>query len=260
MKKLLLGTLFLAACGQAAERPEPIRVGAYEVYVLQESAGTNSTGILIDAPAEVVAEGVFPFATNAVLVRKGDHLTLIDTGYGTRLFEHLAALGIAPEDIDEILLTHTHGDHTGGLIRNGKRAFPNATVSVSREEFKVADGEYATFAPVEIDAKTEDGITPIAAYGHTPGHTMFMITSGDEQLLVWGDVAHAMAVQMPHPEVSVTYDTDPDMARTSRMKVLKYVSDKGIPVVGMHIPATKAGEIKKATDTGLSHEGYIFVL
>lgn len=250
----------MTACAHAAERPEPTRVGSYEVYVLQESAETNSTEILIDAPAEVVAEGAFPFATNAVLVRKGDHITLIDTGYGTRLFEHLAALGIAPADVDEILLTHTHSDHTGGLMRNGKRAFPNATVSVSKKEFEVADGDYATFAPVEIDAPMHDGITPIAAYGHTPGHTIFMITDGGEQLLVWGDVAHAMSVQMPHPEISVTYDSDPDMARASRMKVLKYVAEKGIPVVGMHIPATKAGKIKKATDTGLSHEGYIFVL
>ena len=244
------------------ESPEPIRVGAYEVYVLQETLGTGNTDILIDAPEEVLTQyapdGTYPTATNAVLVRRGDRVWLIDTGFGRTIFDRMASLGIVPEDVDEVLLTHMHGDHIGGMLREGVKAFPNATVLLAEREFDHWSGigneaamnifsEYGDavrkLSPVEIDAPVQDGITPIAAYGHTPGHTVFMLKDGDEQLLVWGDVAHAMAVQMPHPEISVRYDTDPAAARESRLKVLRHVAEAGIPVVGMHIPATMTGKV-----------------
>ncbi len=247
---------------QAADLPGAIRVGSYEVWVLQESYGNGNTGVLIDAPAEVLAqyapEGTFPNATNAVLVRRGDRVWLIDTGYGRTIFDRMAALGIAPGDIDEVLITHMHGDHIGGMLRDGERAFPGATVSLARREFDHwtgAGNEAAlrifsaygdavrTFSPVEIDAPVEDGITPVAAYGHTPGHTMFLVKDGGESLLVWGDLTHAMAIQMPHPEISVRYDSDPAAARESRLAVLHHVAASNIPVIGMHIPATKAGRV-----------------
>ncbi len=269
MKKRLLtitGAALMAASSlaaqQAAETPEAIRVGAYEVYVLQETAGAGNTGVLIDAPAEVLAryapQGTFPNATNAVLVRRGDRVWLVDTGFGRTIFERMAALGIAPGDVDEVLLTHMHGDHIGGMLREGAKAFPNATVSLAQREFDHWSGErneaalnifsaygdaVRKFSPVEIDAPMPEGITPVAAYGHTPGHTMFMVRDGGEQLLIWGDLAHAMAVQMPHPEISVRYDTDPDVARESRLKVLRRVAADNIPVVGMHVAATAAGRV-----------------
>jgi glyoxylase-like metal-dependent hydrolase (beta-lactamase superfamily II) len=251
------------AAQQTASIPETIRVGtATEVWVLVESSGHGGTGALIDPPAEVLARYVpdetFPNATNAVLVRRGDQVTLIDAGYGRTIFEKMAALGIAPEDVDEVLLTHMHGDHIGGMLREGAKAFPNATVSLAQREFdhwtatgneqamKIFEayaGSLKMLSPVEVDSPMGQGFTPVAAYGHTPGHTMFMIRDGYEQLLVWGDLTHAMAVQMPHPEISVRYDVDPAVARESRMKVLRVVAAEGIPVVGMHIAATTPGDV-----------------
>ncbi len=260
------------AAQQAAPKPETIRVGTVtEVWVLQESAGQGNTGVLVDAPAQVLADhapdGTFPNATNAVLVRSGDEVTLIDAGYGRTIFDKMAALGIAPEDVDRVLLTHMHGDHIGGMLRDGARAFPNAKVALSRREydhfsgtgnegavavFDAYRGDLEMLSPVEITASFDQGITPVAAYGHTPGHTIFIIRDGYEQLLVWGDLTHAMAIQMPHPEISVRYDVDPVAARESREAVLRVVAAEKTPVVGMHVPATSPGVVSSNGEGGYS--------
>jgi glyoxylase-like metal-dependent hydrolase (beta-lactamase superfamily II) len=78
-------------------------------------------------------------------------------------------------------------------------------------------------------------VRPIAAYGHTPGHTLYLLSSGGERLLIWGDLTHAMAVQMPFPQVAVTYDVDSEQAVASRKTVLEFVVKNKIPVAGMHI-------------------------
>ncbi len=255
-----------------AEKPEAIKVGAYEVYVFQETASAGNTGILIDAPTEVLAryapDGTYPTATNAVLIRRGESVWLVDTGFGRTIFDRMAALDIEPEDVDEVLFTHMHGDHIGGMFRDGEKAFPNAVVSLADREFDYWSGEgnaaamkifseygdaVRRFLPVGIDAPVEDGITPVAAYGHTPGHTMFMVRDGGEMLLIWGDLTHAMAVQMSHPEISVRYDTDPAAARESRLKTLRRVAADRIPVVGMHIHAVTAGKILT------NGNGYVFL-
>lgn len=259
---IMIGPL-AAQTTQDVQIPEPIIVGTdTEVWVLKEGGGNGNTGVLVDAPADVLADhapdGTFPTATNAVLVRRGEEITLIDTGYGRTIFEQMAALGIAPADIDRVLFTHMHGDHIGGMVADGARAFPNATVELAQKEFdhwKGAGNEAALkifeayagslemLSPVGITSPMPQGITAIEAYGHTPGHTIFMIRDGNEQLLVWGDLTHAMAVQMPHPEISVRYDTDPDAARESRMAIFKVVAAEGIPVIGMHIPSTAPGTL-----------------
>jgi glyoxylase-like metal-dependent hydrolase (beta-lactamase superfamily II) len=258
------------AAQQAAQKPETIRVGtATEVWVLQETSGQGNTGVLVDAPARVLADhapdGTFPNATNAVLVRRGDDVTLIDAGYGRTIFEKMAALGIAPEDVDRVLLTHMHGDHIGGMLRDGARAFPNATVALSQREydhfsgpgnegaarvFEAYKGSLEMLSPGEITSPMAQGFTPIAAYGHTPGHTMFMIRDGYEQLLVWGDLTHAMAIQMPHPEISVRYDSDPAVARDNRIAVLRAVAAERTPVVGMHVAATSPGQVSDNGEGG----------
>ena len=87
------------------------------------------------------------------------------------------------------------------------------------------------------------GIYAVEAYGHTPGHTMFLLNSGGERLLIWGDLTHAMAVQIPRPAVTVTFDVDTAAAAATREKVLKFVSENEIPVAGMHIAYPGIGDI-----------------
>jgi glyoxylase-like metal-dependent hydrolase (beta-lactamase superfamily II) len=90
----------------------------------------------------------------------------------------------------------------------------------------------------------------LATYGHTPGHTSFLIESKESKLLIWGDLTHAMAIQMPYPQVAVTYDVNPEGAVQSRKAVLTYVSENHIPVAGMHIAYPAIGEIKSISDGG----------
>jgi glyoxylase-like metal-dependent hydrolase (beta-lactamase superfamily II) len=262
------------------------KVGAFEVCLLSEGQSGGSASNLIgageDAMRKYVPDGTYPTAVNAFLVRSQDGLILIDAGYGRELFSNLKALGVEPDQIGAVLLTHMHGDHIGGLLDGGKAAFPKAGLYLARQErdywaseeimgtfpedrqggFKNAQKALAaygaavrTFEPSDLASggmALLPGIKAIAAFGHTPGHTLYMVggAAGDEKLLIWGDLTHAMSIQMPLPEVAMTYDVDPQMAAASRLAVLKYVADEKIPVAGMHIPYPGIGTAAPAPDGG----------
>jgi glyoxylase-like metal-dependent hydrolase (beta-lactamase superfamily II) len=262
---------------QSAENVFTYRVGLFEVNTLAESIGQGNKGILIDATAEMLQkyapEGTFPNGTNAFFIKTADMNILVDAGYGRNLFTNLKAVGIEPEHIDIVLLTHMHGDHIGGMLRDGKPSFPNAQLYLSQKEhdYWAADsrGEQARnvltayksklhlFQPTEISQKAMPllpGISAIAAYGHTPGHTAFMVESDNKQLLIWGDVTHAMAIQMPYPQIAVTYDVNPKDAITYRKAILEYVSKNKIPVAGAHITFPGIGAVTPDPSSG----GYFF--
>jgi len=259
------------------------QVGDKKVTLLSETQGEGNPGILIGATPEMMEEyipdGKFPNAVNAFLVQSNRQNILVDAGYGRKLFDNLAASGVTPEQIDVILITHMHGDHIGGLMKDGKVTFPNAILYLPEPEhaywtdenmmntfpedrrgsFRQAQAVVAAyadrlklFAPQQVGAESPEilpGIVGIAAYGHTPGHSMFLLTSGTEKLLIWGDLTHAMAIQMPYPQVAVTYDVDPETAIASREAVLKYVAAEAIPVAGMHIAFPGTGRITTGTGT-----------
>ncbi len=195
---------------------------------------------------------------------------LIENG----LFENLQMIGITPEQIDIILLTHMHGDHIGSLLdEKGKASFPNAEVYLAKPEhdywIKTEDrnstvktvintykNKLHLFEPTELGKKIEnlpDGFESMSAYGHTPGHTAYLIGMGKEKMLIWGDLTHAMAIQMPYPQVAVTYDTDPNGAIASRKRILEYVFRNNIPIGGMHIAFPGMGKITR------EGKGYIFI-
>lgn len=262
------------------------KVGDYEVFVFAEGSGDAETGLLIDASADITAKyapnGTFPITTNVVLIKRKGKVWLIDTGYGWKIFEHMKNLGVECQDVDQILLTHMHGDHVGGMLLDGNPVFVNSSIAVSDKELAYwsSEVEMNKFPPdqrgnfhtvqkikeqygtkvktvqaLALDGDYGDGIFPIEAYGHTPGHIMYLISDGGEKLLVWGDLTHALAIQMPHPEISITYDVDPDMARETRLKVLEYLADKDIAVIGMHVPVPQPGKIVKDEISG----GYKFL-
>ena len=251
--------------------------GAAEISLLSEGQQNGRTNILISATPEIIAwyapNGTFPNATNAFLVQTPDKTILVDTGHGRELFHNLSELGVSPEEIDVLLLTHMHGDHIGGMLRDGEAAFPNAELYIAQPEYDYWTDSLMTnrnaanaiepyrdrlhlFVPDAIGAKANplfEGVQGIAAYGHTPGHTMFLIESEGERLLIWGDLAHAMAFQMPHPEIAVTYDVDPQTAIRSRMETLKFVSEEGIPFAGMHIAYPGMGAIAPSGSGGYQY-------
>lgn len=223
------------------------------------------------------------------LVNTGSKLVLIDTGAGGhwgpptlgKLVQNLKASGYKPEQIDLVLLTHLHADHAGGIYQNGKRVFPNATVMMTKADadfwlskeimakapeeakifFKVAQDGAAPYIaagkwkPYEGMAEIVPGIAPYAIPGHTPGHTGYMISSKGQSLLVWGDVAHVGAVQMPHPEISIVFDSDSASAIKTREDLLvKLAADKTM-IAAAHMPFPGLGRLRKA-DNG---EGYDWV-
>ena len=257
------------------------KVGAVEVCLLSEGQGLARSGILVGAtPAmmeKCLNDGACPNSCNAFLVRMPEKIILVDTGYGPNLLTNLKSLGVAPEQVDAILITHMHGDHIGGILKDDQPVFPQAEIYVSKSEYdywmsdgarnpatvrKVIDickANLRFFQPTEIDAKQTTlfpGIQAVAAFGHTPGHTLYMIESGKEKILIWGDLTHAMAIQMPYPQVAVSYDVNPDMAIAARKKVLAYVAKKKIPVAGMHHAFPGMGIIKKAS-TGYSFTPFL---
>jgi len=277
MKKLFLMFFCLMAIGVSAQDVPNIftyKVGAVEVVLLSEGQATGDSKIFIGATPEMIQKampnGTYPRSCNAFLVRIQGKNILVDTGTGRNLLENLNLLGITPEQIDAILITHVHGDHIGGMLKDGKVVFPNAEFWLSKAEhewslnggertvgarnvIEVYNSRLCLFEPKEIDANPEllfPGIRAIAAYGHTPGHTLFMVESGDEKLIIWGDLTHAMAIQMPFPQVAMTFDVDSEKAISARKKVLEYVVGKNITIAGIHNSFPGMGKLTKAPEGG----------
>ena len=210
----------------------------------------------------------FELSINAFVIRSGDRLALVETGSGAylgptagHLLANLSAAGVAPSEIDTILLTHMHPDHSAGLtdMATGTANYANAELVVheneprhwfddaamargserekrlmfqqAREQTVPYRSRMRTFAQGEV----LPGVTAVPIPGHTPGHTGYLIESGGERLLIWGDVVHMPEVQVPRPEVSMVVDTDPEAAAESRRRVFDMVASERMLVTGMHL-------------------------
>jgi glyoxylase-like metal-dependent hydrolase (beta-lactamase superfamily II) len=212
------------------------------------------------------------------LIETADRLMLVDAGYADtiptvgRLLPNLAALGVKPADIDAVLMTHLHADHDAGLItKQGTAVFPRAELVVHEDEltfwrddsnivrlsegqktdFTLATAVLAAYADRIRSVRAGDigyGISAVPTPGHTPGHTAWRISSGGEQLLIWGDVIHLPGVQFAIPEASVIYDLDSHAAATARRRVLDMVATDRIPVAGIHLDFPGYGLVTAETN------------
>ncbi|KNC91358.1 MBL fold metallo-hydrolase [Trabulsiella odontotermitis] len=220
---------------------------------------------------------------NAFIINTGKQIILVDTGAGAlmgdaggHLLTNLREAGFPPESIDAVLLTHIHGDHSGGVQSKGLPAFPNATVYVDQHDVdwwldpanssKVEESQRHTFAESELSmrpvidagklttfhAPTEiiPGITATPAAGHTPGSVIYRVSHQGESMIFWGDIIHAKAVQIPEPEVAIHFDVDQKKAVATRVKVLEETVKSGDWVAAAHIAFPGIGHVKKAEDGG----------
>lgn len=216
---------------------------------------------------------------SAHLVRAGDRLALIDAGaagaFGPtagRLAAALDALGVAPDSITDLLLTHLHPDHIGGAMRGGEPAFPNAALHVADAEAafwtsaenRAAAGESAAgffdAAAGVLDAYGDrvdrfggeaepfSGVRAEPMPGHTPGHTGYRLSSGADQALIWGDMTAIAAVQFERPSVGVVYDVDSEQAAETRRRWLDQVSADRLLVAGTHLPFPAYGHVERRGD------------
>lgn len=225
------------------------------------------------ARLELPAETSF----NGYLVNTGSKLVLIDTGAANnfgptlgKLVANLRAAGYQPEQVDEVYITHLHPDHVGGLMLDGQRAFPNAVVRADKADAdywlstahmekapKDAQGFFQAamaalkpyvdagkFRPFEGPTELVPGIQAVPLHGHTPGHNGYLVSSQGQRLLVWGDVMHAAAVQMPDPGVTIQFDTDPKAAAPQRRKVMAEAAREGIWIAGAHLSFPGLGRLR----------------
>jgi glyoxylase-like metal-dependent hydrolase (beta-lactamase superfamily II) len=223
-------------------------------------------------------------SVNAYLVNTGTKLVLIDTGAGGlfgptlgRLAANLKASGYQPEQVDEIYITHMHGDHLGGLAPGGTAQFPNAIVRADKHDadfwlnqavmdkapesakgyFKGAMGSVGPysanqrFKPFDGDTELVPGIKSVASYGHTPGHSTYVVESKGQKLVLVGDLIHVASVQFDAPGVTIQFDSDAKAAAAQRQKAFDAAAKEGAMVGATHIQFPGLGHLRK---TGKSYQ------
>jgi glyoxylase-like metal-dependent hydrolase (beta-lactamase superfamily II) len=225
-------------------------------------------------------------SVNAYLINTGSRLVLIDTGaaglFGPtlgKLSANLKAAGYLPEQVDEVYITHLHPDHVGGLLADGKAAFPNATLRfdqhdadfwLSNDRMAKAPDDAKGFFAGAMSAvkpyqeagrlKTFSGTTELVpgvraepAPGHTPGHTFYIVESRGQKLVMWGDMMHVAAVQFPDPSVVIKFDVDSKAALPQRRKAFADAARQGYYVAIAHVSFPGIGRLRA------EGKGYVWV-
>lgn len=266
------------------------RIGDLTVWTISDGRLKSSLDVLVGierAESERLTgvSGSDPLflPVNCFLIRSGEHLALIDVGAGStmgptlgQLPDNLRAMGVAPETLRTILLTHLHPDHSNGLVdAAGQPVFPNAELILHEREAAfwldqevkpeqpertrrgMAASQFAT-APYRDrirrvqDGEVLPGISAVLQAGHTPGHTGWMLQSHGDRLLVWGDIVHLASVQVPLPQTALAFDVDPDAARETRLRVFERVAAERLRVGGAHVEYPGFGYLTRRDG------GYVF--
>jgi glyoxylase-like metal-dependent hydrolase (beta-lactamase superfamily II) len=214
------------------------------------------------------------------LVRTGDRIALIDAGYGPyhhrsisaggRLLTSLAAVGVRPSDVTDVMLTHLHPDHIGWIARNGEAVFPRARYRCHAADWAYfmsgtsgnplaaplvhpsGKGTGATWLdllsgvenhlePWASDERLLAGVEVLHTPGHTPGSSTIVLAGGQRTLLV-GDAVHCPA-QLTEPGLCSTADVDPVLAAASREALRVILADGATLVGGPHFPDMSIGRL-----------------
>ncbi len=264
-----------------------LRDGTMEVPIKEAFDPPGPAGLkaMLDR-AELPAP--IPMSVNAFVIDTGKEVVMVDTGTGTlglfgpglgRMLGNLRAAGYTPGEIDEIYVTHMHGDHVGGLAENGRAVFPKAIVradvreaahylsrekmaaaTLDKEDFQNAIAAFepyvrsGRFRPFEGATALAAGVRALPARGHTAGHTVYVVRSEGEELVLWGDVMHIAAVQFAQPSASVSFDAVPAEAAATRERVFADAARDHAWIAGAHIGFPGIGKLHAD-----GHGGYDWV-
>lgn len=261
-------------------------IGQFRCTVINDGTSTNTAARVFSNVLEIEREGVLAqhgydhnaleWAYNMLLVQGADHTVLVDTGIGReavpgagQLRDTLRALGVEPEDVDTLIITHAHADHIGGLtFFEDQLAFPNARTVMQRSEWEYwGTPEALARMPFErreiytntlrwISDRVElfegereivPGITALLAPGHTVGHLALLIESGGARLLHIADAAHH-AIQFAQPDWSPSFDWNGDLAAQTRRELFARAADEGLLVAAYHFPMPALGHVHREGD------------
>ena len=244
----------------------------------------NFTGLSAEEMDRQLSSNFLPLSNavleqNAVVINTGDRIILFDNGMGSsklfgpttgKLMNSLKQAGIDPKDVDALVMTHAHIDHCGGIMADdGSRNFPNAQLYITQadydfwtDEAKVGpnlkaflDQTRKNLVPnrdrivfIKDGQEFLPGVQAILAPGHTVGHTVFMISSGNDSLCYIGDLTHHPVLLMEKPLTEFAYDTDPKQSAQSRVKILTMLAEKKIPIAAYHFAWPGIGHVAKQGD------------
>lgn len=298
----LLALSLLPACGSASDSqaansahhaapPRPAEpqgvhrfaIGDFRAYALEDGGmefvnDTRTFGIgqkPEDVSALLAAAGLptekLSVDLHPLLVEAGDKMLLFDTGAGRemgdkggRLPASMAAASIDPASVTDIFISHSHGDHVGGLVdAAGAPAFPNAAVHISAPEWAYLkrqadkDGTAAALvaaiapkvAPFAPGAEILPGIVQaVEIKGHTPGHSGFRIGSGADSLLYVGDAVHHYVVSVRKPDWPIAFDHDKAAGAASRRALLQQSAANHQRLYAGHFPFPGIGTVQTKGD------------
>lgn len=284
-----LGLVVWLCCTHGIAATPSVKIGDTEVFVVQDSAGEFPNRIFSGGDQTAVSRaaptGTSPNGCNVFVVKTPDKVVLVDTGMKRKLLENLAVADIKPADISVVLLTHTHGDHTGGLLSGDAATFPNATLYLTQKELdfwrksnaamvEKCEKVYGPFGLVVPDGKTPVAamkeITALDAAGHTPGHVVYLVyslkqnetassqNSADSdrfsRLLIAGDLLHSQAIQFPNPDICATYDADVPTAVAIRKSLLTRAAQEGWLFTAVHLPLPAVGRVQQLNSGGFQFD------
>lgn len=270
------------------------KLGAYEITAISDGSVPQDLHTLLKGASKQKIDGFLnqvhlhnpvEASINVFLVNTGKKLILVDTGagdffgkgFGGKFIERLNRLGVKSESISDILITHVHTDHTGGLVHEGKVVFPNANIYVGKadvdffldsknlngvngydkayfQQAKTALQPYLDLGHVKPLSGVQKVLTDFNAYptpGHTPGHYYYKLESEGQSITFIGDSVHVEAVQFPNPEITITYDVDQNSAAKQRQAQFEQLSKTNAMIAAPHLPYPGIGYIN-AQKTGFT--------
>ncbi|MCW2903465.1 MAG: beta-lactamase domain protein [Streptosporangiaceae bacterium] len=199
------------------------------------------------------------------LLRTSGRTILIDAGVGRidngkyrggQFLESLRELGVTPEDVTDVVFTHLHFDHVGWATKKGEVVFPNATHRVHAADWAhfvdspdAEPGAVRKLTPLkdrlevfDADVTIAPGLDTRHVPGHTPGSTIFIVSSEGERALLLGDVAHS-TVELTTPHWEAVFDVDPEAGKAVRARLIDELTDKPDAIAAAHFPGLRFGRL-----------------